>query len=349
MRVWIIPAALLVISASTVLAGASDVAGPAKSAAAADSYQMHAANGQEVMMAGVTKGLVPSVEEKKRTPKSEPDKKKEESKSSSEDDEDSDCLGTFFEMMSVLALCSGDDEEEAAVTPTAPAPVPAPAEPSYDLSSRLILPSPAWQANADLAIAFLTNDRIELEYDKVGYHAGMCGLRAVAPWFYVGARIDWTHSEGDPKYFYTTTYDEGEAEIDSLVDNPLASKVDIVGMTFPIGHSYVGSNKAHVAWSIGPGIYVVRESADIAYSEWDGGHVAASGLRTDSVTKVRFGGELRLSLGGYLGGGVTLGMSSGVSLISWNPRQAESLALDWMDDTYFATYYFGLTFSYLSQ
>lgn len=439
MRVWIVPASLLMLLALSVCAGAG---GMPVSAGATGSGEMQIGNRQEVAVAGLSKGLVPSVEEKKRTPKSEPDKKKEESKSSSDEDEDSSCMESIFEAM-LMDMCSGDDEEEVQIAPMAPAPVvpvqPAPveflpykgvisppdptvleveawevaggagtqgrvvfmlprgsevdvtqaqvvdgvgwlwvhwaeappeAEAAYgwvlehyvegvvggtglaveeSVVSRPAVSPPAWQLNTDLAVAFLTHDHVELEYDKVGYHAGVCGMGAVASWFYIGGRIDWTHSEGDPNYLYTTVYEEGEAAIDSLVDDPLASKVDIISVTVPVGHSVVTSDGAHFSWSIGPGIYWVRESADIEFEEMDDDSVVRRGLRTDSMSRLRFGGELRASIGGCVGGVMTIGVSSGIAMISWNPKQSESLGLDWLDAHYFATYYAGLTIGYLSQ
>jgi hypothetical protein len=393
-------------------------------------------------LASLDRGLVPSAEEKKRTPKPAPEKKKEESKPASSDDDDQDCAGSIAEGI-FAGICGGDETEETApapvvaqtAAPVTPAPVEfipfeglisprdpavqeveawgvaggasmqgqvvftiprgskvqviqkqvvnwvgwlwvhrleaqAGTEPSYGwvlendvqrIGTETGLPTggtkapppvtipSAWQLNADIAVAFLTNDRIELEYDKAGLYVSLCAMGAVAPWFYIGGRVDWMHTAGDPKYMYTTTYEEPSAPIDSLVDNPLESKVDIIGITMPIGHSFLASNRAHLSWSIGPGIYCVRESAEIEFSEMNDNQVVRTGRRTDSLTKLRFGGELRLAFGGYIGGGVTLGLSSGISMISWNPKQAESLGLDWLDSHYFARYYVGLTVSYIPQ
>ncbi len=387
-----------------------------------------------VFLASLDRGLVPSVEEKKRTPKPAPEKKKEESKPASSDDEDQDCAGAIAEGI-FAGMCGGDEEEETAfapvvaqtAAPVTPVPVEfipfealispsdpviqeveawgvaggasmqgqvvftipresrvqvtqkqivngmgwlwvhrleaqAGTEPSYGwvpendvqrIGTETGLPTgvtkapppvtipSAWQLNADIAVGFLTNDRIELEYDKAGLYVSLCAMGAVAPWFYIGGRVGWMHTEGDPNYIYETSM---------LRDNPLKSEVDIVGITVPIGHSFLDkASRNHFSWSIGPGIYLVKESADIEFARLDDGEITSTGLRTDSMTKVRFGGELRLAWAGYIAGGVTMGMDSGISMISWNPKQVESLGLDWLDSHYFAMYYVGLTVSYIPQ
>lgn len=192
---------------------------------------------------------------------------------------------------------------------------------------------------ADLNWFGFPGNPLREEYDGRGYQ-----LRGMATYLTRGSLqlssgVGFARADGDPKVVYETP---------SIFDEPLDSRLDILSIELQIGqHLVTGGGRTSFTWGIGPTVFRVKESADIAFTEFEDGIEVARGVRTDTITKWKLGFDARISVQHASGGRFPIGVVTGFSFVPWDSSEEESLALDWLGKDYFFTYQLGITFGYL--
>jgi len=172
------------------------------------------------------------------------------------------------------------------------------------------------------------------EYDGRGYQIrGMVHMVTPSS-FQVGAGVGYARGHGNPTVVYETS---------SLFDEPLDSDLYILSLELQAGQHILMDDGDSFAWGIGPTLFKVKESAEIAYTEYEDGQPGRPGIRTDTLTRWVLGFEGRVALLHSLSGKYPIGVVTGFSIIPWDSKQEASLTLDWLDRSYFATYQLGLT------
>ncbi len=165
------------------------------------------------------------------------------------------------------------------------------------------------------------------EYTNPLFRVGLSGNWRVAPGFSIGAVAGYGTASGDPKFDYRTS--QG-------LDSPQSSSVHVTDFGLRIG-DFVPIGKSQWFWGLGPGGYWVYESANINYEVWQlpGPVVIGSGSRTESLSRLRFGGELVTGLlwwTGGRGGNDYCGVLVRTFAIAWASKQEKSLTFDWIGD-----------------
>ena len=201
---------------------------------------------------------------------------------------------------------------------------------------------PEWQVTADVSAVWLAGGHVEDEYKSAGVHVGLW-LRHRVGWgdvkkFQTGLGVTYARANGDPLYNYETP---------TLIDCPVDSRIDILGIVVPFGQTlWQHEGKSYFLWSVGPGIYRVHETAEIDFSEMDDGEVVRTGRRTDSMTGWRGGVDVKIGMKGMAWGMIPIGASGGIGLIRWKPHQVQSMTLDWLDTNWLMRGYFGVSVGY---
>jgi len=87
----------------------------------------------------------------------------------------------------------------------------------------------------------------------------------------------------------------------------------------------------------------VQESADITIIE----NKVETGKRVDELSEWKFGGELKVQGGMFLGDAFPLGLHARFSVIPWDTREEKSLTLDHLGKDVIYVLDFGITVGYL--
>jgi len=204
------------------------------------------------------------------------------------------------------------------------------------------LEPPSWDRTGiwlrgDLIWYTFAGDPLEEEYDGRGYQfRGMLHLRTSST-FQVGAGVGYARGHGNPGVVYDSP---------SIFEEPLDSDLYILSLELQAGqHILLGAPRlGSFLWGIGPTLFKVKESAEIAYTEYDDGQPGRSGIRTDTNTRWVLGFEGRMVLARLVEDKYPLGFVAAFSFIPWDSNQKESLTLDWLERDYFFTIHLGLTF-----
>lgn len=172
------------------------------------------------------------------------------------------------------------------------------------------------------------------EYDGRGYQframAHMMPVRSLQ----IGLGAGYARGHGNPKFVYETPY---------LFDEPLDSDLYILSLELQFGQLILLDEGDSFIWGIGPTAFKIKESAEIAYTEYEDGTPGRSGIRTDTMERWVLGWEGRIALVHTVKGKYPIGVVTGFSFIPWDSQQEESLTLDWLNHNYFFTYQLGLT------
>jgi hypothetical protein len=176
---------------------------------------------------------------------------------------------------------------------------------------------------------FVGPQEVQDEYVNPLFRVGLGGKWRVAPGFMVGVAAGYGGATGHPKFDYVTS---------TGFDSPQSSAIHVTDLGLQVGDFVpLGSGKTTWFWGLGPGGYWVYESAKIDYEvlQFPGPVVVDSGSRTESLSRLRFGGEVVTGMmwwTGNRGGTDNLGFIVRGFAIAWSSDQAKSLTFDWIGD-----------------
>ena len=201
---------------------------------------------------------------------------------------------------------------------------------------------PAFQLIGDISAARLTGGGVEIEYDKVGFHAGVWTRFAVESFFQTGVGFTYSRAKGSPKLSFVTSTQR---------DVPVSSWTDIFEIAVPFGQTIWESHgAAYFSWSVGPAVFRVEEVTDIDFEILEGGlPTGETGHRKDKSVHYEPGADIRLGVKGVAGGVVPVGLNAGVSFIHWNPERGKPATLDWIETHTLVRYYAGVSVGYSSR
>jgi hypothetical protein len=278
-------------------------------------------------------------DEKQRVPKPPPsedkprrdEKPKKEESSSSDDDSKSDC---FFDCL--WSMFSSSDHPSQSVAPPPP-PESAPPEnvppespatgepPGYSGEEPT---TPHWAAFTSAGMgADLGPAEVRDEYDAA--------VRLALDWFWplqhgwqVDAGAGYSAAWGNPGFNYVMP-----TATDTTYDSPTSSRLDQFNLSVRGGqYLSVFGRSTLCYWGVGPGLYWVKESAEITYDVVKGGAVVKRGRRTDTLDRVRPGADLVLGLGWRLTrrNHQHLGLHLRGYAIPWKSERKNSQTLDFV-------------------
>ncbi len=196
------------------------------------------------------------------------------------------------------------------------------------------LDRPRWHLRANIFYPEFTCEAIDEEYSGSagggGIEAGLFLTRSIN----IGLLFNYAHANGTPLYKYV-----GE----TLTDWPIASDLNVLHFGAQFGQ-LLRINTWYFDYGVGPAVFLAKESASI--DVYDG--LIRQGMRTDELSKWKFGASAGIGTGWLAGGRVPLGVSIRVSWMPWEAEREKSLTLDYLEDDSIYIVNLGLSVGFLS-
>ena len=158
------------------------------------------------------------------------------------------------------------------------------------------------------------------EYADGTLHVSAFALWGLGAGFFAGPSLGFLSSTGNPQTDYLT------AATFEVTSN---SRLETFHVSAELGQilPWMG-RRAWFHWSAAPGLYFVREGADIVvYLQSDGSEVDR---RRDTVERWSFGGSVLLGAGGFIGEKASLGLMVRGYMMSWNGESEKSVTTDFL-------------------
>ncbi|MCK5405991.1 MAG: hypothetical protein KAJ37_00995, partial [Candidatus Krumholzibacteria bacterium] len=115
--------------------------------------------------------------------------------------------------------------------------------------------------------------------------------------------------------------------IGAITESPSNSMLEIWSFGVRFGQLYSIYRRGFILWGVGPAVFNLKESADIAIIE----NGVVTGERTDELSRWKVGGEFRLEAGRMVGGRVPISANMMLSVFPWDSEQQKSLSFDFTE------------------
>lgn len=163
---------------------------------------------------------------------------------------------------------------------------------------------------------------LNLEYTEGGFRAEGQFLWGLAGAWQLGAGVGYRHFQGTPQVLYTTP---------SVIEEPTNSTLQLVDVGLRGGQRFGARSRGpRFTWLLGAGTVLVDEKADVVVSS------SSTGLeidrREDSLSRWRFGGDLRLAVAWPVGSNFDIGLLLGGWMVDWQGEKKLSLTTDFLTE-----------------
>jgi hypothetical protein len=188
-----------------------------------------------------------------------------------------------------------------------------------------------WQIAASVSVPVFGEQDLRDEYAKNASRVGLESKALLARSIQVGGSLGYLRSNGESKFAYVGT---------STIDSPVRNRLEVWDFGLSVGQlfSFAGGS-GFFTYAVGPGVFHVRERADIEVLE-DGSLVDA---RTDRLSAWKFGGTAEVGVGGLAGGRIPIAFQTRFHVFPWESNEEKSLTLEYLEGSVIYILSFGVT------
>jgi opacity protein-like surface antigen len=168
---------------------------------------------------------------------------------------------------------------------------------------------------------------LNLDYSNGGTTVGLHHLWRPGGSLAVGPRVGFSQETGSPRFNFETI-----TATDSTLESPSNARLQILDASLRVGQYFPIGDRVMAYYGVGPSVFWVREKADIHFEtrRRSDGALIASGKRTESKEKWRFGAEVTLGAGWSVRGGNRLGLATRAYAIPWESAGKQPLTTDFI-------------------